>query len=137
MKKSLICTTQDGPNPRGKLKTSKPHNILHESIFQLSSLNRDTAQPGVQDIEQPVIAARTREAVGLGFHSCFQGCLKTTRVLQGTQLEQQPCPLRKPDPGGQGKESFLLTVLLAPSMFSCQMQSKLGGLESAFAQRTP
>lgn len=47
----------------------------------------------MQDSEQPVITARTCEAVGLGFHPRFQGCLRTARALRGTQLEQQLCPL--------------------------------------------
>jgi len=47
----------------------------------------------MQDVEQPVITARVCEAAGQGFHPCIQGCLETARALQGTQLEQQLCPL--------------------------------------------
>lgn len=122
------------PNPREMLKTSKPHSILPESIFHLYSLNWDMAQPNT---DQPVTTACTCETAEPGFHLCFQGCLKTSHAVQDTQLEKQLCPLWKPDPGAWEKESFLLTVLMVPSVFSCQMQSKLGGWESASTQLIP
>lgn len=105
---------------------------IHASIFPLSNMRHCAARNARHR------AASDYTTYPLGSRTGISSLLP--KLLENCMCAPQLCSLLLPDPGGQGKGSFLLTVLPATSVFSCQLQSKLGGLEALgglFTQHAP